>query len=333
MVVNYYPQTKNSLRFYTEAYPINKNEKFILQYNIIKHESGKILTDFSNSEGIEYAPVVPILQNIDIAKLGSGNYDLQVKAFNRNNEVFAISTVPFQRNNLMYRKVISKDTNYLAENNDINNTFVGLIKNEDMPLRLRTILPIAASNEMRYIDNLIIENKPLHMKQFYYNFWEKRNPESPIDACLQYIEQLKIVNSNFGLPNKYGFETDRGRVYLQYGAPNSIQKNYNSVGLLPYEIWDYYALENQTNVQFIFAENDRATNDFVLKSSNKRGEVSDPNWASQLQRGLNTSFDNSGFNANTDGNTLERDLNHSVDPSQSTNTSLQGINMYKNNPK
>ena len=339
LVMNYFPSMKNQLSFYTEIYPPISSEnkgKFLVQYAVLKKESGKVLDEFANSEAVDFAATVPVLETIDISKLPSGNYELQVQAVNRNNEIFAKISVPFQRNKSLSRKSNLNDSSYFTNEFDINKTFVRLFTVGEMPTRLKTIYPIAASNEARYIDNLIIEKNDEHMRRFYYNFWAKRNPENPIAAFNEYEMQLKTVNNTYGLSYKYGFETDRGRVYLQCGPPNSIQRNDHTAGLLPYEVWNYYALDDQTNVEFIFYARDRSTNDFTLVSSNKRGEVSDPSWASRIQgNSSDPNFDNSGFNANTTDNTLERDLNRSINqnPAGSSDGTGGTINSIMNNPK
>jgi GWxTD domain-containing protein len=219
----------------------------------------------------------------------------------------------FSRSKIKINKsTIFTDTSLVLQT-DIQNTFVNQFTNEQIQKRLATIYPIANASETRYIDNLIKENKENNMKMFYYNFWKNRNPENPIGAYTEYEMQLIEVNKVFGMSFKYGFETDRGRVYLQYGAPNSINKSKQSGDMLPYEVWDYYALGNQKNVKFIFYTKDRSTNDYQLAFSNKRGEVSDPNWMTKIQNiPTNSDFEKSGYNKNY-GNQLDRDMNLFID--------------------
>jgi GWxTD domain-containing protein len=150
------------------------------------------------------------------------------------------------------------------------------------------------------------------MKMFYYNFWVNRNMQNPIAAYNAYELQLKEVNNAFGLAYKYGFETARGRTYLQYGPPNSINKTTQSADMLPYEIWDYYSLGNQRNIKFVFYAKDRSTNEYELAFTNKRGEVSDPNWMNKIQNTPSSrNFDNNTLLQNT-GNTFDRDFNQII---------------------
>jgi hypothetical protein len=91
------------------------------------------------------------------------------------------------------------------------------------------------------------------------------------------------VNQNFGTPSRPGYKTDRGRVYLQYGAPYDIVTSVNEPGAYPYEIWFYTTLpDKQTNIGFAFYEPSLASNDYILLHSNARGELHDMRWKVKL---------------------------------------------------
>jgi hypothetical protein len=82
--------------------------------------------------------------------------------------------------------------------------------------------------------------------------------------------------------------------------------------MLPYEVWDYYSLGTQRNVKFVFYAKDRSTNDYELGFTNKRGEVSDPNWMNKIQNLPSShSLDNNTLNQNV-GNTFDRDFNQTI---------------------
>jgi hypothetical protein len=90
---------------------------------------------------------------------------------------------------------------------------------------------------------------------------------------------VDYVNQEYKTPIDYGFETDRGRVYLQYGPPNHIDGSDREPGAFPYEIWQYYKLlENQSNVHFVFCNPDEVTNDYSLIHSEALGEINNPRW-------------------------------------------------------
>ena len=86
---------------------------------------------------------------------------------------------------------------------------------------------------------------------------------------------VDIVQERFGSVQVKGYRTDRGRVYLQYGQPNDILEIPSDPVTLPYEIWHYYYLDNQSNVKFVFYDPALVGNDYELLHSNKYGEPHD----------------------------------------------------------
>jgi len=82
-----------------------------------------------------------------------------------------------------------------------------------------------------------------------------------------------------------GFETDRGRVYLQYGPPNSITSRSHEPSSYPYEIWYYHQLTDaQWNKRFVFYNPDLVTNDYELLHSNAIGENYNQTWKHDLHK-------------------------------------------------
>ena len=105
---------------------------------------------------------------------------------------------------------------------------------------------------------------------------EQANPEH---AWLVYKEQIKKVQYNFGTRIKKGYQTDRGRVYLEYGPPNTRSQQYSEPNTYPYEIWQYYTLkQTQRNKKFVFYAPDMVTSDFFLLHSDAIGETNNPAW-------------------------------------------------------
>ena len=122
------------------------------------------------------------------------------------------------------------------------------------------------------------------MQKFFYNLWKNRNSLNPELAWDEYYQKVKSVNNDFKNFKIPGYLTDRGRVYLQYGAPNSIHSVENASSTYPYEIWHYYKLNNQSNKKFVFVNADFATNEYRLEYSNVNGEVSNAEWRDKIEQ-------------------------------------------------
>ena len=93
-----------------------------------------------------------------------------------------------------------------------------------------------------------------------------------------------MVNKNYNTSIKKGYETDQGRVYLQYGAPNSIITEKHDPSAYPYEIWSYYKVNNQTNRKFVFYCTEISGSDYVLLHSDVTGEIATNNWEMVLHK-------------------------------------------------
>ena len=97
-----------------------------------------------------------------------------------------------------------------------------------------------------------------------------------------YQQEVTKTLSLFSSRITPGYETERGRVYLQYGPPNTRTVIDNEPSAYPYEVWWYYQIKGQRNVRFVFYNPDMVTNDYSLLHSDAFGENSDPQWRLQL---------------------------------------------------
>ena len=90
--------------------------------------------------------------------------------------------------------------------------------------------------------------------RFVMEFWERRNPTPGTKENAfktEHYRRLEFVNEHFAakLP---GWLTDRGRIYILHGAPDSITAHAFSGH--PGEIWIYRQLNGERNVSFRFVD-------------------------------------------------------------------------------
>ena len=85
-------------------------------------------------------------------------------------------------------------------------------------------------------------------KQEFYKYW---NQISPTDSSEQnellneYFYRVDFADQNFSSNLKSGWKTDRGKIFMLYGLPDTINKYYNDFNRPPYEIWVYYNLRSR----------------------------------------------------------------------------------------
>ncbi|MBQ5856098.1 MAG: GWxTD domain-containing protein [Bacteroidales bacterium] len=282
MIMPYYPESVNKLTFYTEVYNTKKqlgeNEKYLLNTYIKTFESNTVVSNYFFTKRMNVKDTEVIINTIDISNLPSGNYYLALEARNRNNEIIGYNQFFFQRSNSNYQI----DNSILASIAP-EKVFSGNINNLDTIREyIRSLEAISSQIEKEYAFNLVKTNDIETMQQYFYSFWASRNALSPKEEWEKYYVQVKRVNASFSAHRLKGYQTDRGIVFLKYGAPDRIVQNHNEPGAYPYEIWHYYTLDNQRNKKFVFMTQDIATNDFQLIHSDAVGEINNNRWTTEI---------------------------------------------------
>ena len=294
MIMPYYPETMNKLTFYAEIYNAKKQlgegEKYLLNTYICAFENGTKLNNFYFTKRMNAKDIDVIINSMDISNLPSGNYYLVLEARDRNNEIIGLNRYFFQRSNPYYQI----DSSMLATiNPDI--VFSGNIDNLDTIREyIKTLAPISTMVEKDYADELLKTDDIKTMQQYFYTFWSSRNSIDPRQAWLDYYAQVQRVNASFKTIYGKGYDSDRGIVFLKYGAPDRIVQSYNEPGAYPYEIWHYYTLGTQRNKKFVFMTRDIVTNDFKLIHSDAIGELSNFRWTTEIYQRTYGTYDDYG---------------------------------------
>jgi GWxTD domain-containing protein len=178
-----------------------------------------------------------------------------------------------------------------VSDNVLKTSFVSIYTNRDsLMLILDAHQPIADNSELITIRNILPTSDLRTLQSFFYTFWYSRNQEDPNGAWLNYAKLVNEAQESFGTRLKKGWQTDRGRVYLQYGPPNTRVVRYNETQYWPFEIWHYYeGNKNLRNGRFLFY-NTTLDNDFELLHSDAPGEIRNYDWKNlTMSRGMNTS--------------------------------------------
>jgi GWxTD domain-containing protein len=290
-VFTFYPEQENELSFYGEIYNMDKvigeNQKFLISCFLETAETGYKLNDFAIIRKETAKPVNVMLYSIDIRKVASGNYNLVVEARNQNNEVVTSNRMFIQRSNPNITLTLAEYTSLTTAN-----TFVDAITNIDtLKEYIRSIRPISGGIENQFVKEYLLSADLKLLQQYFLGFWQQRDPVNPDKAWQAYNQEVKKVQYNFGTKYKKGYNTDRGRVYLEYGPPNVRTTAYNEPNTYPYEIWHYYSMKNQRNKKFVFYSEDMVTSDFTLLHSDAIGEVNLPQWQVFLRNKMSAPLD------------------------------------------
>lgn len=279
--INFFPPGVNSLKFYSEIYNTEQifgvGENFLLLTKIEHKETGNLANNLQRARRETAKKVNNFIQEFDITNLPSGNYNLVVEIRDKENKLVEKNSLFFQRSN-------PGVGNLSFESAEYKNSFVIHYTSTDTISEIiRSLRPISSVTERFFIDQNLERKTLSQLQQFLYTFWVSRSTD-PLTALNDYIEKVNIVNSAFGTKIKKGYQSDRGRVYLQYGAPNSRIVRETEPNSYPYEIWHYYTLNNQRNRRFVFFNPSLATNDWELLHSDAFGEIQNSNWQVALQQ-------------------------------------------------
>lgn len=314
-VSDFFPEQVEEMHYYYEIYNIEREvglEAFLTVAYIEERATGTRFSGVQNVVRRESASTVPVYGTLDLSALPSGSYNLVVEVRNRDNQLLLYGRLPFFRSN--------PSVEGGSDISDFATTFMGKYTDEnELNLYLESLYPIA-SNQERSVAMGLIERRGIEEKQaFLYHFWQKRSAFDPEGEWLKYKERVDYVQATFSYMNTKGINTDRGRVYLQYGPPDFVrdEKNYVSVKYLhtthtslantmqqegnaesdmfakqaqgqifylPYQLWRYNKLAtDDPNRVFLFWDEHRSGL-YRLLNSNARGEVQETGWERRLCR-------------------------------------------------
>lgn len=284
---HFYGRGANVLTFYHEIYRSDQvfEGDFMVSYHVQRMENGEPNSVMIGHKRMSPAAVNPLLLQLDISNLVSGNYQLLVEVRDRERRLIGDKRLAFQRSNPLLDAEQLEAT--LAQVT-LEEEFVGDLNAEELRYALLAITPHLPQRDVSLVDAYLRnEADSLRAQRMYlFSFWARERPADPYGAYLEYMEVAKAVDNMFQSGFRNGFETDRGYVYLKYGQPDDMVRNEAEPSAPPYEIWSYNKIDrtNQNNVRFIFYNPSLAPEDFVLLHSDVIGERQNPQWQMELYR-------------------------------------------------
>lgn len=310
---NFYPETKDELTIYVEVYNTDTRtnqqrkafgnlfkdkenvDRYLVNVFIENAEGGGVVDNLGTFLKREAAPVIPVFQTFSLGTVPTGSYNVVIELRDAENELLERKTMAFDRSKFI--EIQLAQAKELTDEEELNLTFVGKYNRpEELKEYLRCLHPISSQEEIHQVNQNMNFNDVNMMKKFMYYFWIQRNPENPEEAWSNYWKQVEKVNASYSTNMKKGYDTDRGRVYLQYGAPNTISPNYFEPNTYPYEIWHYYVLRDhltadQSNRKFVFAQTEQGTKDFILIHSDAKNEITNVRWNYDLHKRSTATID------------------------------------------
>lgn len=279
-IANFYPEDLSGMPYYVELYHTNliNDSLFALRQRIVNSDNNIELTDFTRISRLKTADVVPVLRNLDISKLPSGSYYLELTALDRNmKEVSLSSTYYFERVNEL-------EVSTRLEDIILDPSFQASITDDSLDFYLGSLIPISRPAEGKNILAILKTKDEDQMRKYMQQFWLQTAGTNAAAKWLDYKKQVLLAQELYGNSFMNGYETDRGRVFLQYGPPNSIITRESSPSEYPYEIWHYYKIKVYSNKRFVFYNPDLVNNNYRLLHSDMVGEQQNYRWQVMLNK-------------------------------------------------
>jgi GWxTD domain-containing protein len=283
-ISDFYPESMESIKFYCEIYNTKLmlgDDQFLVRYAIVNDNNKQLVNDLVVTKKLKTAEVNVIIGELPLTQVNSGNYSLALEVRDKNNEVRARKSIFFQRSyNAVVKQIDPNDDFSLF---DIENTFVSFITNKDsLKEYIACLYPISGNMDRKIAETQLAIADVKSMQQYMYYFWSRQDKMNPEKRWMEYKGEVDKVNEGYGTKIRKGYDTERGRVYLKYGNPNSVELGENNPNTFPYEIWHYYSIGTQSNRKFVFYSRDRSSNEYVLLHSDVTGEISAYDWQLQL---------------------------------------------------
>lgn len=283
-LTTFFPQEEIKMPVYFEIYQLDKHQDsaYILNQKVINTDTGKEVPSFTSRSRVKSAQIVPILKLLNIENLSTGSYELQYSLSTRSNDTLAKKVYRFDRSN---------DLGDIVQEESVlvDPAFQQSISDDSVMFYLASLIPIAKQAENKNISKILKSHNDSIARKHIQAFWIATAGTNYYEQWIKYKAQVMYVEKMYSNNYMKGYQTDRGRVYLQYGAPSMVVQRDVSSTEYPYEIWQYNKIERFSNKRFIFYNPDLVTNGYRLLHSDMVGELKNNSWQYELnKRNTNT---------------------------------------------
>lgn len=278
-ISTFYPTELSSLPVYFEVYNSQHLDDtvFSIRQQLINGATEELMGEFTRVSKHKTSTVVPVFKSIDLVNLPTGKYVLNMTVLDANSNELSSQYYEFERSNDAETVVNTVDL-------VLDPHFQGSIAEDSVGYYLASLIPISSPGQARTIIRELKTKDKERGRKMIQAIWKTIDPINTYEAWMRYKGQVQYVERTFKTNFQPGFETDRGRVYLQYGAPDRTWEREISASELPYEMWEYNKIGIYSNKKFIFYNPDLVNNNYILLHSDMIGELRNPRWQYELNR-------------------------------------------------
>jgi GWxTD domain-containing protein len=213
---------KGGLLVFYEIYS-DTNSVFQIEYNI--SDKNDVFVSVKTIKQLDKGKN-QVFYTVPDSTISMGDYEVSITLRDIENHKLASATQPF----------ISRWSGFPSTAKNIDEAIEQLVY-------------IASPSEIDYIEDGKTKDEKIER---FREFWKKKDPVPSTEeneVFNEYYRRVSIANANFSHYIK-GWKTDRGMVLIILGNPNNIERHPFEVDSKPYEVWDYY----QLNQSFVFVD-------------------------------------------------------------------------------
>ncbi|MEJ6505989.1 MAG: GWxTD domain-containing protein [Crocinitomicaceae bacterium] len=279
MLSSFFPSEITKMPFYYESYNTNtlQQDSITIRHEIIDVANGTAIERFTNVFSHESSPIKAHLSIIDIETLETGRYLLKATILDQETNAISSCTYGFDRSNEVASSLVSTEI-------VLDPAFQSSIPDDLIDFYLESLIPIARPAEVKNIISTLKTKNLSRCRRHIQAFWLKSSPVDSYESWIRYKTQVDFVEKVYANNFQDGFQTDRGRVYLQYGSPSSLINKETSPSEYPYEIWTYNKIGVFSNRRFVFYNPDLVNRAYRLLHSDMVGELKNPSWPQVLSK-------------------------------------------------
>ena len=301
---DFFSRNDSILRFYAEAHGLLQRfpagSPLVSRFRILDQETRESLDDFGKISRVKSSPVMAWITDLSLKNLPSGNYTLSWDLIDTAGKFVARASRNFKRSN----PAIPEKFNPRAAAGlppDLLGELQGIPADACRHL-VASLFPISRSSDQPSIDYLGKKGSEQEVRNFLADFWSRKAGGNALQAFKQFRKTVAEADRKFGTQTMKGYQTERGRVYIQYGKPDMVENEQSdrkrqamtNLNTIPYEIWYYYSMEEpvkQTDVMFVFVQQNRGNHNYKLLHSSGIGEVRNTEWRKVVESNATYNFD------------------------------------------
>jgi GWxTD domain-containing protein len=302
---NIYGESLPRLNYYAEVYNLNYqggvSGKYCVESEVLDADKNPVRSYNRTVKPIAGPSMVEV-GGFPVTGLKSGTYYLKLTATDSTNNR---KTARFKKFFVLHPSEIAERA-VMESDGSLRITFptdYATLEETEIGQALEDIRYLLIPEEERRLKKLNLEGK----RAFLSQFWAARDPDPSTpenERRTEHYRRLGEANYMFGFLDVEGWKTDRGRIWVKWGRPDSEESYPMEMDARAYKIWYYDQLEG--GVEFVLVDRNGFGN-YELVHSTLKGEVYNSNWYEMEVQGYRTRERGRSFQPGPDENVFWRE--------------------------